>query len=126
VETKPIIDIVEDDEAMSRALTSLVGSFGYQTRCYGTAQQYLAAAVADQPACLILDVRLPGTSGLDLQEELLEAGTAPPIIFITGHGDAHAAQQAMARGAAAFLEKPFPSEELAAAIRKAIGGDEQQ
>jgi FixJ family two-component response regulator len=112
--------VVEDDAAVSEALSSLIRSVGLRVEVYTTADEFLQREAPDAPACLVLDVRLPGLSGLDLQRELTAAGNPIPIIFITGHGDIPMSVRAMKGGAAEFLTKPFQDDDLLEAIRQAI------
>jgi FixJ family two-component response regulator len=119
-----IVYIVDDDVSMREALSSLIRSVGLQVQEYSTASEFLAHDRPDVPACLVLDVRLPGLSGLDLQNELARAGMQIPIIFITGHGDIPMSVRAMKAGAAEFLPKPFREQEMLDAIRLALERDE--
>src|SRR5882672_6480675 len=112
--------VVDDDESVREALGSLVRSAGLGVATYATAQDFLAGPRADGPSCLVLDVQLPGLSGLDLQRRMAEANLEIPIIFITGHGDVPTSVQAMKAGAVEFLTKPFKDDVLLDAIRGAI------
>jgi len=112
--------VVEDDASVREALGSLVRSVGLRVELFETAREYLRRAQAEEPGCLVLDVRLPGLSGMDLQRELTAVGNPIPIIFITGHGDIPMSVRAMKAGAAEFLTKPFRDEDLLGAIRHAI------
>jgi FixJ family two-component response regulator len=112
--------IVEDDAAVREALSSLIRSVGLRAEVFGNAADFLRAPISENPACLLLDVRLPGQSGMDLQRELAEAHNALPIIFITGHGDIPMSVRAMKAGATEFLTKPFRDEELLDAIKQAL------
>jgi FixJ family two-component response regulator len=116
---KPVVFVVDDDYRVREALSSLISSIGLQVAAFGSAAEFLQSEKPDSPACLVLDLQLPGTSGLDLQRELA-AGVAPPIIFITGHGDIPSSVRAMKAGAVEFLSKPFGEEELLQAIDAAI------
>lgn len=119
--TEPIVYIVDDDLSVREALESLLRSVGLAAKMFGTAQEFLKCKRADAPACLVLDVRLPGLSGLELQREL---GTAEiPIIFITGHGDIPMSVRAMKAGAIEFLTKPFRDQDLLDTIHQAIERD---
>jgi len=120
----PIVFVVDDDFRVREALTSLIASIGLQVAAYGSAAEFLEAAKPDAPACLVLDLELPGTSGLELQKEL-GAGNGPPIVFITGHGDVPSSVRAMKGGAMEFLSKPFGEEELLQAIHAAIAKDRE-
>jgi FixJ family two-component response regulator len=119
----PIVYIVDDDEAVREATQDLLSSVGLRVECFATAQEFLRSSRPDAPACLILDVRMPGPSGLDLQHELAQTGTSIPIIFVTGHGDVPMTVQAMKAGAIEFFTKPFRDQELLDAIQLAIDRD---
>jgi len=118
----PIVFVVDDDYRVREALSSLVASIGLEVAVFGSAQEFLKSEKPDSPACLVLDLELPGTSGLELQKELA-AGNSPPIIFITGHGDVPSSVRAMKAGAIEFLAKPFGEQELLQAIDAAIALD---
>lgn len=120
---EPVVYIVDDDEAVRDATRSLLASVGLRVECFATAQEFLRSSRPDAPACLVLDVRMPGPSGLDLQRELAQTGTSIPIIFVTGHGDVPMTVQAMKAGAIEFLTKPFRDQELLDAIQQAIDHD---
>jgi FixJ family two-component response regulator len=122
----PIVFVVEDDRSVREAIRSLIASVGLGIETFADAQEFLRRARPDAPACLVLDVRLPGMSGLDLQHELGKAGISIPVIFITGHGDIPMSVQAIKAGALEFLTKPFSDEKLLAAIRNAIEHDRAQ
>jgi FixJ family two-component response regulator len=119
----PVVFVVDDDRAVRDSVRRLLASVGMAVEVFPTAQAFLSAPRADAPGCLVLDVRLPGLSGLDLQRELLSADVTLPIIFITGHGDIPMSVQAMKAGAVEFLTKPYRSQELLDAIRHAIERD---
>ncbi len=121
--TKPIIFIVDDDQSIRIALENLVSSTGQQAVTYATAQDFLSDCPRDPAGCLVLDVRMPGLSGLDLQDELNQAGIHLPVIFITGHGDIPTTVRAMKAGAVEFLTKPVSDSELMAAIEQALERD---
>src|SRR5262249_6230779 len=118
-----IVFIVDDDPSMREALTRLLGTVGLRAEAFKTPQEFLKTKRPDAPSCLVLDVRLPGLSGLDLQREL--ANTDPPIqiVFITAHGDIPMTVQALKAGAVDFLTKPFRDEQLLDAVRQAINRD---
>jgi FixJ family two-component response regulator len=118
----PIVFVVDDDYRIREALSSLIASVGLRVSAYGSAAEFLEADKPDLPACLVLDLELPGPSGLDLQRELA-SGSGPPIIFITGHGDIPSSVRAMKAGAIEFLPKPFGDEDLLKAIDAAIALD---
>ena len=120
---EPTIILIEDDPAFRRSTERLLESVGYRVQAFGAATDFLQSALPDGPGCLVLDVRLPGLSGLDLQRELAQAGLQLPIIFLTGHGDIPMTVQAMKAGAVEFLTKPFRPQELLDAIRQALERD---
>ena len=111
-----IVYIVDDDAGMGTSIESLLASVGYRTRCFPSAELFLAHPRDDAPACLILDVRLRGQSGLELQRELLRTGQDLPVIFVTGHGDVPMSVSAMKAGAVEFLMKPFRDQDLLDAV----------
>jgi FixJ family two-component response regulator len=118
--------VVDDDFSMREALSSLIRSIGLRVVTFATAQDFLTYQVSDSPACLVLDVRLPGLSGLELQRELAATPRQLPIIFITGHGDIPMSVRAMKAGAAEFLPKPFREADLVEAIRLSLQRDAAQ
>jgi FixJ family two-component response regulator len=120
---EPIVFAVDDDPSMREALTRLFRSIGMRAQIFASAQDFLGFKRPDAPACLVLDVRLPGLSGLDLQRELAAADCTIPIIFITGHGDIPMSVEAMKAGAVEFLTKPFRDQALLDAIHRAIRQD---
>jgi FixJ family two-component response regulator len=122
-EDKGIVFVVDDDASMRRSLESLLRSVGHDVRLFSSAPEFMQAARTDGPACLVLDVRLPGMSGLAFQQELTKAGVALPIIFITGHGDVPMTVRAMKAGAVEFLMKPFDDQVLLDAIHAALERD---
>lgn len=119
-EPAAVVFVVDDDASVRAALESLFRSVGLAVRSFGSAQEFLSEPVADIPACLVLDVRLPGMSGLDLQRELAERDPALPIIVITGHGDIPMTVRAMRAGAVEFLPKPFRDQDLLDAVQQAL------
>jgi FixJ family two-component response regulator len=119
----PIVFVVDDDPSIREALTSLIRSVGLRVETFESARAFLTRQPSDAPGCLVLDVRLPGLSGLDLQRELAAAQITMPIIFITGHGDIPMTVQAMKAGAVEFLTKPFRDQDLLDAIAQAIARD---
>jgi FixJ family two-component response regulator len=121
---EPVVYVVDDDTSMREALSSLIRSVGLRAAVFSSAQEFLLHERPDSAACLVLDVRLPGLSGLDLQRELAGADVRIPIIFITGHGDIPMSVRAMKAGAAEFLPKPFREQDLLDAIRQALERDE--
>jgi FixJ family two-component response regulator len=122
-EPEPIVFVIDDDRMIREGLQSLIRSVGLRVEMFGSAQDFLLAKRADAPACLILDVRMPGLSGLDLQLKLSDAGIHIPIIFITGHGDIPMSVRAMKEGAYEFLTKPVRGQDLLGAVQKAISTD---
>jgi FixJ family two-component response regulator len=122
-EQDPVVFVIDDDRMIRDGLQSLIKSVGLRVETFGSAQDFLAAKRPDSPACLVLDVRMPGLSGLDLQLKLSEAGIQIPIIFITGHGDIPMSVRAMKEGAYEFLTKPVRGQDLLDAIQKAIASD---
>jgi FixJ family two-component response regulator len=120
---KVVVHIVDDDESLRRAVDSLCRSVGLQTRTYGSAQEFLDAKQDDLPGCLVLDVRLPGISGLDFQSQLTALGVHLPVILVTGHGDIPMSVRAMKAGAVDFLPKPFRDQDLLDAVTAAVDRD---
>jgi FixJ family two-component response regulator len=121
--SKPIVFVVDDDTGVREALASLIGSVGLRVECFAAPAEFLRRRDSDCPSCLVLDVRMPGSSGFDLQRELERLERGIPIIYITAHGDIPMAVQAMKAGAIDFLSKPFRDEDLLDAIRKALERD---
>jgi FixJ family two-component response regulator len=119
----PTVFVVDDDADVREAIAGLLKSVGLRAETFGTAQDFLDRSPPDGPSCLVLDLSLPGMTGLDLQRELAGAGIATPIIFITAHGDVPKAVTAMKSGAMEFLTKPFDDERLLAAIEQALERD---
>jgi FixJ family two-component response regulator len=115
--------IVDDDEAVRGALHLLLKSAGYVTAAFDSAQAYLSRYSTQQPGCLVLDVRMPGMSGLELQQELNRRGAIIPVVFISGHGDIPMAVEAIHAGAFDFLEKPFKDQDLLDRVAKALAAD---
>lgn len=120
----PIVFVVDDDLSVREALSSLIRSVGLRVETFASAQEFLRYQRPDVTACLVLDVRMPGLSGLDLQRELTHAEKRIPIIFITGHGDIPMSVRAMKAGAIEFLPKPFRDEDLLDAIREGLERDQ--
>ncbi|MBI4182602.1 MAG: response regulator transcription factor [Proteobacteria bacterium] len=118
--TEAIVHVVDDDEAVRRFLRGLIGSVGLEVKTYASAQEFLDAYEAGSPGCLLLDIRMPGMSGLELQAELRRRKIDIPVIILTGHGDVKVAVHAMKAGAVDFIEKPFNNELLLHGIQKAI------
>jgi FixJ family two-component response regulator len=122
-EEQPVVFLIDDDPSVRDALDGLLRSVGLRVQSFGSAQDFLRAKLPDAPACLVLDVRLPGPSGLDFQRDLAESNSLLPIIFITGHGDIPMSVKAMKAGAVEFLTKPFRDQELLDAIQQGIERD---
>jgi FixJ family two-component response regulator len=118
-----VVLIIDDDPSVRDALQSLLRSVGLEVRAFGSPQEFLASTRPDAPGCLVLDVRLPGRSGLDFQRELASSDIHLPIVFITGHGDIPMSVRAMKAGAVEFLTKPFRDQDLLDAIQLAIERD---
>lgn len=120
---EPVIYVVDDDDAVGRALASAGGLLGHEVRVFASAADFLAAFDPAQPGCLVLDIRMPGMTGPELQRKLADDGAAVPIVMISGHADVRTAVEAMTAGALTLLEKPFRLDELLAHVRKAIDKD---
>ena len=116
----PVIFVVDDDASVRKSLVRLLALAGYTVEAFASAQDFLARAPSIGPCCLVLDVRMPGMTGLDLQKTLVGAGRGIPIIFITGHGDISMGVAAMKAGAVDFLPKPFDGHDLVDAVRRAV------
>jgi FixJ family two-component response regulator len=115
-----VVYVVDDDDSVRRGLGRLLRFAGYRTEAFGTAEDFLARDRAPGPGCLILDVKMPGRSGLDLQDLLNAGGASLPVVFISGHGDIPMTVRAMKAGAVDFLPKPFKKDDLLAAVRRAV------
>ncbi|MGA2779035.1 MAG: response regulator [Steroidobacteraceae bacterium] len=122
-EQPPIVFVVDDDASIRDALKSLIRSTGLRVELFGSSREFLQAQRPDAPSCLILDVKLPGESGLDLQRALVAAGNHLPVIFITGHGDIPMSVRAIKAGAVAFLTKPFRDQDLLDNLQLALKRD---
>jgi FixJ family two-component response regulator len=123
---RPLVLIVDDDEAVRTALVELMESVGLEAVGFGSARDWTEAELPDRPGCLVLDVRMPGSSGLDLQHHLAAIGNEKPIVFLTGHGDIPMTVQAMKAGAVDFLTKPFRDQSLLDAVTAGIERDRAQ
>ena len=123
IEPKPTVFVIDDDAAIRDALQSLISSMKLHVELFGSAAEFLQRERPDVPSCLVLDVRLPGISGLDFQRKLTEANRSIPVIFITGHGDIPMSVRAMKAGAVEFLTKPFRDQDLLDAIHLALERD---
>ncbi|MGD1072707.1 MAG: response regulator transcription factor [Bryobacteraceae bacterium] len=122
-ESDAIIAIVDDDPSVRKGIERLIRSLGWQAESFASAQEFLDGPRTEAPSCLVLDLQLPGLSGLDLQKRMAEAGLETPIIFLTGHGDIPASVKAMKAGAVEFLTKPVDEQDLLNAIQEAIERD---
>ncbi len=118
--------VIDDDESVLKALSRLIRSVGFEVETFPSAGDFLNQRLPDCPSCAVLDVRMPGLSGFDLQEKLKQVGVEIPIIFITGHGDVPMSVRAMKAGAVDFLQKPFNDQELLDAIQRAVSFDQQE
>jgi FixJ family two-component response regulator len=125
-ESQPIVFVIDDDASMRKALTSLFRSVGLRADVFGSAPEFLQSKLPDIPSCLVLDIRLPGPSGLDFQNELARANIHIPIIFVTGHGDIPMTVRAMKGGAVDFLTKPFRDQDMLDAVATAIERDRKR
>ncbi len=123
--TKETVFVVDGEEGVRSAVTRLLDSLGIETRCFASPSEFLALPAPDCPQCLVLEIRLVGLSGLDLQQELLKSGRHVPMVFITAHGDVRTSVRAMKAGAVDFLQKPFNEQELLDAITLALRLDSQ-
>lgn len=122
-EEQPLVIIIDDDASVREALSELILSAGFQAQSFGSTRELLDGGVLDRPGCLIVDVRMPGASGLDLQRHLASSGNPKPIIFLTGHGDIPMTVQAMKAGAVDFLTKPVRDQALIDAVNAGIALD---
>jgi len=122
----PIVFVIDDDESMRRALERLLRSVGLQVETFSAASDFIGRALPDRPACVILDLRLPGQSGLDVQESLARAGREIPIIFISGYADVPSSVRALKAGAFDFLQKPFSDQQLLDVIHEALERDRDE
>jgi len=122
VTERPLLSVVDDDEMLRESLPDLLREFGFAARAFSSGQEFLSSGYVDETRCLILDVAMPGMSGLDLQGELKRRGQAIPIIFITGQKDEEIRKQAFRQGAVKFLYKPFSDSALLDAVNAALDG----
>lgn len=125
-EERAIVFVIDDDASMRAALEDLISSIGLEVRLFASPREFLETKRPDAPGCLVLDVRLPGMSGLAFQQELAKSPAALPVIFLTGHGDIPMSVRAMKAGAVEFLSKPFHEQELLDAIHSAVERDRQR
>ncbi len=123
---EPIVYVIDDDRSVRVALEDLLASVGLTARSYGSVKEFLSTPVANAPGCLVLDVRMPGQSGLEFQQQMTTLGIRLPVIFITGHGDIAMSVKAMKNGAIEFLTKPFRDQDLLDAIQQGIERDRLQ
>jgi RNA polymerase sigma factor (sigma-70 family) len=121
----PVVFVVDDDASVRKSLTRLISEAGYTVQTFASAREFLARPPSVGPSCVVLDVRMPGLNGLDLQQTLASAAHEIPIIFITGHGDISMSVKAMKAGAVDFLTKPFAGKDLLEAIQRAVTKDTQ-
>jgi FixJ family two-component response regulator len=124
-EKPPVVIVVDDDASFRTFLTRLVGTIGLKVVPFASAEEFLAAPQPDGPACLVLDVQMPGLSGLDLQRQMTEGRRMLPIVFMTGHGDIPMTVEAMKAGAVGFLSKPFRNQDMLDAIREGLALDRE-
>lgn len=117
-----VVSIVDDDASLREALSALTRSLGYSTRTFSSAEEYLGSASVDATRCLITDVRMPGLSGIELQEQLVNGGRKIPVIFISEQADAETKKRALHAGAICFLAKPFKDEQLVRCLKVALAG----
>jgi FixJ family two-component response regulator len=122
----PTVLIVDDDASLREALSDLFNSVGLQTQLFGSAAEFLKASLPDSPSCLVLDIRMPGVSGLDFQAQLAQAKVRIPIIIMTGHGDIPMSVRAMKAGAVDFLTKPFRDQDMLDAVTQALQRDRKR
>ena len=120
---EPTVFVVDDDASVREALASLIASVALHVECFATPGEFLHRARNDNPSCVVLDVRMPGLGGLEVQQRLVHTGRKMPVIFISAHGDIPMAVRAMKEGAIEFLPKPFRDEDLLTAIRQALDHD---
>jgi len=123
---KPVVYIVDDDDGVRRAMSTLMESVGYAHAVFSSANEFLRRYNSSQPGCLVLDIRMPEMSGLELQQELNRRGIQIPVIFVTGHGDVPMAVDAMKKGASDFVQKPFRDQDLLDRVNRAIHQDAAQ
>ena len=126
MEPQALVFVVDDDASTRATLSSLIRSVGLQVKLFGSAQEFLKEPQADVPSCLVLDIRLPGMSGLDFQRKLIDSNISIPIVFITGHGDIQMSVRAMKAGAIEFLTKPFRDQDLLDGIHAALEKDRER
>ena len=125
-DTAPTVFVVDDDPAIRFAMQALMDSVNLNHEIFGSADEFLASVDDDRSGCLVLDIRMPGLGGLELQQELIDRGNMLPIIFITGHGDVPMAVEAMQKGAVDFIQKPFRDQDLLDRISEAMKADKKR
>jgi FixJ family two-component response regulator len=125
-DARPVVFVVDDDPSMRATLSDVMRSVGLEVQTFQSTREFLSSKLPDAPGCLVLDVRLPGQSGLDFQLTLAESGNELPVVFITGHGDVSMSVRAMKAGAVDFLTKPFRDQDLLDAVRVAIERDRER
>ncbi|MBB4128718.1 FixJ family two-component response regulator [Xanthomonas translucens] len=125
-EQRPVVYLIDDDASIRAALEDLFASVDLQVHAFGSSREFLLHALADAPSCMVLDIRMPGQSGMEFHRQLLEAGLNLPTIFITGHGDIAMSVEAMKNGAIEFLTKPFRDQDLLDAIQHGIARDRER
>lgn len=125
-EQRPVVYLIDDDASIRAALEDLFASVDLQVHAFGSSREFLLHALADAPSCMVLDIRMPGQSGMEFHRQLLEAGLNLPTIFITGHGDIAMSVDAMKNGAIEFLTKPFRDQDLLDAIQHGIARDRER
>src|SRR5437588_10617547 len=123
IEPESVVFVIDDDPSVRRAIKRLIGTLGLKVELFGSAQEFLAGKLPNEPSCLVLDIRLPGISGLDFQRQLAKANMQIPIVFITAHGDIPMTVRAMKAGAIEFLTKPFRDQDLLDAINLGLERD---
>lgn len=123
---RPVVYVVDDDSSVRAALADLLASVGLKAWTFGSTKEFLAATMEDAPGCLVLDIRMPGQSGMDFHRQMAELGIGLPVIFITGHGDIAMGVEAMKNGAIEFLAKPFKDQNLLDAIHGGIEKDRER
>jgi FixJ family two-component response regulator len=122
---EPVVYVIDDDASFRKAVSRLLSSAGLEVEALGSAKEFLERPAVDRPSCLVLDIRMPGPSGMDLQAALQEAQRDIPIVFVTGHGDVSTGVRAMKGGAVDFLEKPFRGQDLLACVQRGLIRSEQ-
>ncbi len=123
--TEPVVYVIDDDPSFRKAVSRLLRSAGLAVETLGSAREFLERPAEDRPSCLVLDIRMPGPSGMDLQAALQEAQRDIPIVFVTGHGDVSTGVRAMKGGAVDFLEKPFRGQDLLACVQRGLTRSQQ-